>query len=322
MDPPVLIRVAADDALEHFVVPLGDFFDPFGLVTHGRVVDAFDAELELHRAAGAPHVEEYQRRAAGHREDADRFVVRGRAVHELDPAPFRAGVLIAQEGQRSVLVEHFFDVRGAALLGQDDLAGRAAELFQVFVQKRIIQRPGNRVRGEAEHTGAVAHHLEVAEVSQQHHHRAAAEGLLDLDVDVLHLDVLMPVGVVQLARCVGDLADHQAQVVPTTAGQFLPLFGRKLGEGVLQVRVDQFAADLQHVACQPGQKFGALGADGKRRCLKRADKQANDQINDVINNKLGPHFASLRCLADMNLWVAGYCEKKPAIREDQSAKDV
>ena len=105
-------------------------------------------------------------------QQADRLVRRSRTAEEIHPAALLAGVLIGQEGHRAAAGEHVENLIVAAVLGDDVLAGRAAEAGQKAVQVHVVQRPGHRVRRKAQHAQGVPAQLEIAHVTGDDDHRA------------------------------------------------------------------------------------------------------------------------------------------------------
>ena len=120
-----------------------------------------------------------------------------------------AGCLIAQQRENAAALHDVLNIGPAAFFGQHVLTRPAAEMVHEVVEIRVIERPSDRERRKAEQAHHVARKFEVAKVTRDQDEWPAAKERADERFLIDNVGVVFPVGLVNLARSLGDFNDHQ-----------------------------------------------------------------------------------------------------------------
>ena len=99
-------------------------------------------------------------------------------------------------------------------------------------------------------------------------------------------EVGAPVGAVDLPRGVGDLADHQQQMLPHGERDRFVLGRRLLGEGGLEILFHRRAAEFEDMPEEPAEPSRPGLARRQWRRLDDADDGAHRHVGGVVDDRL------------------------------------
>jgi hypothetical protein len=211
---------------------------------------------------------------------------------KIDPHPFASRVLVADEHQRASCPQQRVGHFRAAVRGDDHLPHRLAKAVHQPVQVRVVEGAGDRERRKAPEAGDVAAYLKIAKVGGDDHLWPRLEELAHQLPLAVHSHELPPVGLVDLARGVGNLARHQQQMLPHLAGQSAAIGFGRFGKGDLQVVVDELVPQADHVAHQPGQEAANRVAGFDSDCQDQRHRNPNRQVFGPVAERGERHSLS------------------------------
>ena len=131
-------------------------------------------------------------------------------------------------------------------------------------------------------------------MSRDDDRRAIAEQHTAQHRPVPKVNVLPPIGVMNLARRMSHLGQHQHQMFPHGSSDPLSLDHRQRGKRMPQVVLDDVLPDLEHVAHDPRQPACQTAAGVQRQGLHHADEDADHEVDEIVADADQRHGASLR----------------------------
>ena len=159
-------------------------------------------------------IADHHRRVTTEGEQRDGFVAGCWAAEEINPTPLGSRVLIAQQRQNSTALHDLLHSRRTSVLGENELSVVATEFIDKVIQVRIVHLPRDGVAWHSQQARDIAAHLKIPIVARHCHQRTIINQVICHLLDVANVNVLPPIGVVNLSRRLSDFAGHQNQVIP------------------------------------------------------------------------------------------------------------
>jgi hypothetical protein len=173
-------------------------------------------------------------------------------AEEIGPASFGASVLICQQCDNASLVEDILHFIGRALFIDHVLTVKAAKIIDVLMDVWVIQGANDCGGGESKNAGDETCEFEITKVAGDQDGGTIGDHVADHVTGTVDLEMISPIGAMDLARGLSDFAGHQEEVMPGGFAGAIDLLRGPLRKDEFEIVVDQFAANGDVV----GEKFG------------------------------------------------------------------